>query len=173
MQLGPYWEGSEKLPIHTRALFAAFSARIDGDGEACNRLLMQIAASTETGKIDFTGVDEILAKHKNNKLISKIISRHAFVLTVMSSMLEAVRDDGVLASADFLWLKPVDRRLWFMLNSIGRQTPFSEVAGPFAHWIVEKELNRKLRVPVIEEAVNALAGAIQDIIYVPEEDEKD
>ena len=55
-------------------------------------------------------------------------------------MLVAARTDGVLASAEFLWLKPVDRQLWFMLNSIGRRTPFVEVSAPYAHWLVERRL---------------------------------
>ncbi len=52
--------------------------------------------------------------------------------------------DGVQASADFLWLKPIDRRLWYMLNTVGRQTPFAEVAGPYAHWLAEREMGKRI-----------------------------
>ena len=88
----------------------------------------------------------------------------------MASMLELARTDGVLASAEFLWLKPLDRNLWYMLNCVGRQTPFPEISGPFAHWIVEKRLRRPLKVPMVAEAVDALDVALSDIIYNPEED---
>lgn len=171
LQLGRYWTGINDLNIHTKALFAVFAARANRDREGAIKLLKQIAASTSSGKLDFSGTEELLNKHKNFKGVVKVMQSHAFVLTVMASMLVLARTDGVLASADFLWLKPVDRPLWFMLNSVGRQTPFTEVAGPFAHWVAERLSERKLFVPMVDEAVKALEVAIAEILYVPDEDE--
>jgi len=88
----------------------------------------------------------------------------------MASMLEEARADGVVASSDFLWLKPMDRKLWYTLNCVGRQTPFAEVAGIFAHWLAEKEVNRKLFVPTVEKATNALELALKDVVYHPDEE---
>jgi intracellular multiplication protein IcmP len=170
LQIGRYWTSPEDLNIHTKALFAVFAARANRDRDGANKLLREIAASTETGKLDFSGVKSLFEKHKQNKMVIKVCSKHAFILTVMASMLLLAREDGVLATADFLWLKPVDRSLWFMLNSVGRQTPFTEVSGPFAHWLAERKIGRKLNVPMIEEAVNALESALKEIIYVPDEE---
>lgn len=170
MQLGAFWTTPEQLPIYARSLFAIFAARIVGEREGAAKLLQQIAISTESGQLNFSGCDELLKKHRDNKIVKKITRRHAFVLTAMASMLEAARQDGVVATADFLWLKPIDRRLWYMLNTIGRQTPFAEVSGPYAHWLIEKELDRKLNLPFVDEAVNALEVAIKEIIIAPEED---
>ena len=75
------------------------------------------------------------------------------------------------SSADFLWLKPVDRRLWYTLNSVGRQTPFAEVAGIFAHWIAEKEAGRKLLVPMVDEATKALEIVLTEVVYRRDETE--
>jgi intracellular multiplication protein IcmP len=168
LQLGMLWQGIEKLPLHVRALFAVFAARNQNDTEAAAQLLANISRSSAK-KLDFTGTEELLAKHKDKKNIQKIINSHAYVLTVMASMLEAAREDGVQASADFLWLKPIDRRMWYMLNTVGRQTPFTEVAGPFAHWIAEREIGRRLIVPMVEEATNALDKVLKELIYVPDE----
>ncbi len=126
MQLGPLWQGIEKLPLHTRALFVALAARINGDAKACADYLKKINVSSAT-KLDFSGVTDLYRKHGECKVVQNIIHSHAYVLTVMASMLEATRQDGVQATADFLWLKPTDRRLWYMLNTVGRQTPFVEV----------------------------------------------
>lgn len=169
LQLGRYWTGIDSLSPHAKALFAVFAARAGRDRDGAAKLLLQIAASAQRGKLDFTGVDELIKKHRDHKAVKKITDNHAYVLTVMASMLVLARSDGVLASADFLWLKPVDRALWFMLNTIGRQTPFSEVGGPFAHWVAERTVGRKLMVPMVEEAVNALEGAIKEIVYIPDE----
>ena len=170
LQVGRYWSGAEHLNSYTKALFAVFAARAARDGDGATKLLMQIASSTGGGKLNFSGTDELLEKHKNNKLIIKAIQGHAFILTVMASMLVLARTDGVLAVADFLWLKPLDRTLWYMLNSVGRQTPFVEVAGPFAHWLAEKTMRRQLKGPMIDEAVNALDIAIKEVLYSPDEE---
>lgn len=168
VQLGVLWQGTQQLPMHIKAIFAAFAARINGDSKAAMDLLMRVAASS-AAKLDFSGVDELCQKYENTKLVQNILHTHSYVLTVMAGMLEGAREDGVQASADFLWLKPVDRRLWYMLNSVGRQTPFVEVGGPFAHWKAEKELGRGLLVPMIEEATHALEISLKEILYKPDE----
>lgn len=170
LQLGPLWQGANKLPPHARALFACFAARYNSDSQAALDLFSQMSKSSIT-KLDFTGADELLKKHENSKGVKKIIGAHAYVLTVMASMLEAAREDGVQASADFLWLKPVDRRLWYMLNTVGRQTPFVEVAGPFAHWVAEKEIGKRILVPMVEEATNGLDLALKEVVYKADEPE--
>ncbi len=169
LQLGNYFTGVQALPIHIQALFAIFAARANRDRENSDKLLGQLSESFAAGKLDFTGVKEIVAKYVNTKEVQYVTRRHAYVLTMMSSMLELGRTDGVLAVAEFLWLKPVDRRLWFMLGSVGRQTPFVEVSGPYAHWLVEKKLNGPLRTPMIDNAVKALEVAVSEVLYEPEE----
>lgn len=168
IQLGPLWQGPERLPMHARALFAAFAARYASDSKNAADFLAKISRSS-SGKLDFTGTDELLKKHMGNKRIQEVMHAHAYVLTIMATMLEISREDGVQASADFLWLKPVDRRLWYMLNTVGRQTPFVEVAGPFAHWVAEKEIGRHLLVPMVEEATNALELCLKETVYRPDD----
>lgn len=168
IQLGPLWQGIDKLPLHTRALFAIFAAKYHSDITATTAMVNQLGISSKT-KLDFTGVDALCKKYQDSKIVKRIMQSHAYVLTVMASMLLTAREDGVLASADFLWLKPVDRRLWYMLNAVGRQTPFVEVAGPFAHWNAEKIMGRRLLVPMVEEATNALEVALKEIVYHPDE----
>lgn len=168
LQLGATWQDVRQLPLHTKALFAAFAARINADSAGAAKLLERLNVSSTT-KLDFAGVDELLNKHLNTKIVQQIIASHAYVLTVMASMLERARDDGVQACADFLWLKPLDRRLWYTLNTVGRQTPFVEVAGIFGHWISEKEAGRKILIPMVEETTKALELAIKEVVYRPDE----
>jgi intracellular multiplication protein IcmP len=170
LQLGEYWQGVEHLTQATKALFVIFAARVDRDREGALKLLLQIAESATGKRLNFSGVNDLWEKHKNNKAVNRVIQSHAYTLTVMASMLVLARKEGVLASADFLWLKPTDRTLWFMLNSVGRQSVFSEVAGPFAHWNVERAMERRLLIPMVDEAVNGLDMAIKDILYIPDSD---
>ena len=168
LQLGPAWQNASKLPTHTKALFAVFAARINSDSKAAAELLAKMSA-TAGKSFDEAAIDALLKKHENTKLVQQISGSHAYVSTVMAAMLLGARDDGVQASADFLWLKPIDRRLWYTLNTVGRQTPFIEVAGIFAHWIAEREAGRKLLVPMVEEATNALELALKEVVYRSDE----
>jgi intracellular multiplication protein IcmP len=172
LQLGSFWNGLESLPPYAQALFTIFAAKVENDTKAANALLEQIAKSATSDKatgLDFSGTRELLVKHVKSRKVGRAVGPHAFILTVMASMLDLARTDGVLSCAEFLWLKAVDRPMWYMLSSVGRQTPFPEVSGVFAHWIVEKRLRRPLKVPVVQEAVKALVEAIDDIKYNPDE----
>lgn len=163
IQLGAAWEGFEVLPMHYLALSAVFAARINQDRDGAVKLLDTINESTATGKISFMGAKTLMKKHIDSPIVQQCASMHAYNITMIASLLEKGRDDGVLASCDFLWLKTYDRRLWYMLNSIGRQTPFSEVGGAFAHWKAEKAMGRRSVVPMVDEAVKALEDAVKEV----------
>lgn len=170
MQVGQFWRDIESFPMHIQALYAIFLARANHDREAADKLLDQIAVSATTDKLDFKGVKELVAKHRTSKPALYAERRHAYLLTVMMTLLELARTDGVLATAEFLWLKPIDRSLWYVLNSVGRQTAFPEVAGAYAHWLAEKKFDRPLRVPMVDEAVKAMSAAIKEVKYEPEDE---
>jgi intracellular multiplication protein IcmP len=168
LQLGQLWKDVNALPPHTKALFAVFAARINADTKEAAKIVSQLNFSS-SGTLDMSGVDELIKKHAETKLVQKVVQSHAYVLTVMAGMLAGAREDGVQATADFLWLKPRDRRLWYTLNTVGRQTPFIEVAGVFAHWAAEKEAGRRIMVPMVEEATHAVEIALKEVVYRPDQ----
>lgn len=171
LQLGPLWTKVEALPQHAKALFAVFAACANSDRASATTLLKAIDTSISQGQISFAGADELLAKHINSKVVTRVLQKHAYTLTIFLSMLELARTDGVLATSEFLWLKPLNRRLWYVLNTVGRQTPVPEVAGPYAHWLAEKKWGNALRTPMVEEAVKAMEIALSEIIYEPAEED--
>lgn len=172
MQLGPYWDGFEHCSPQAYALCAVFMARMNRDKDGANLILHTLDRTYVTGKPDFSVARPIMKKYKDTEMVQEIVVKHAYVLTVMCSLLAAARNDGVVPSAEFLWLKPVDRRLWYMLNCVGRQTPYAEVAGPFAHWRAERELGRRSLVPMIDEAIKALEIAIKEVKLSPRQMEE-
>lgn len=169
LQLGPLWNGFEHCPPHARALAAVFMARMNRDKAAAFKILAALDRSTAEGKPDYSVATSTLKKYEQSENVQAIIGRNAYLLTVMASLLRGSRDDGVMPSSDFLWLKVVDRRLWYMLNCVGRQTPFAEVGGPFAHWVAESVTGRRSLTPMIDEAIKALEIAIKEIKLSPEE----
>ncbi len=171
-QLGPLWSGVDNLPPHTKALYAVFLARAEHDTDACRGYLAKLSRSAAKGTIDYSDTEEFLKKYGKCKGAKLCQSRHAYVSTLMASMLVLARVDGVLASSDFLWVKPIDRRLWYTLNCVGRQVAVPEVGGVFAHWLAEKEMGRPLSVPMVDEAVKALELAVANMVYIPAEGEE-
>ena len=163
LQLGPVWDGFDRSPPHVRALAAVFMARMNRDKESALALMRALDKSTSLGKPDYSVAIPVLKKHIRAENVQEVVGQHAYLLTVMASLLLRSREDGVMPSADFLWLKVVDRRLWYMLNCVGRQTPFAEVGGPFAHWIAEKKTGRRSLAPMIDEAIRALEVAVKEI----------
>lgn len=167
-QLGPLWTTIDQQPLYIQALFAVFAAKAYRDSKVANALLRAIAASSGGKQLRFPGARALLRKHYNKELIGRVLGAHAYTSTVMAGMLNLARTDGVVACAEFLWLKKVDRRLWYTLNDVGRQTATPEVAGIFAHFQTESRLRAALRAPYVDTAVDALEVALDDIKYDPE-----
>ena len=101
------------------------------------------------------------------KEIRKIFARHAWLNTAMFEALEKARERGILMTATFIWLRPIDRTLWYTLNNAGRNnqknaTAYCEAAGVTAHFMVEDSLNRGLETPEIRESVKGLKKGLYD-----------
>lgn len=171
VQIGRTWRGIEHMPAHRRAIFAIFAARGLRDNKSATAMVAQLASSAAKG-LDCSGGDELWKKHIKNERLQKIMSGHAYELTLFISMVLFAREDGVVPSSDFLWVKPMDRRLWYTINNVGRQTPGVEVGGVFSHWYYEMALGRSLSAPRVDEAVVALELALGDVIYAPSDEEK-
>ncbi len=169
LQLGPYWDGFENCSPQARAMGAIFIARINRDREAAQLILSTLDKTSADGKPDYSVALPTIKKYENTELVQEVVQRHAYLLTVLAELLKVSRDDGVVPSSEFLWLKPVDRRLWYMLNSVGRQTPFCEVGGPFAHWRAEQVMGRRSLTPMVDEAIVALEIAVKEVKLSPKE----
>ena len=81
--------------------------------------------------------------------------------TALLALYEAARTKGVLPTAEFIWLRPVNRQLWYLLNNLGRRTAWPETAGLWAHYMTETAIarvdpsSRGIEDPQVEEAVSA------------------
>jgi len=171
LQVGGLYKGVEALPIHLKAVAVILILRANHKRPESNKVIYQIASSANGGQLDFAGIEAKLQSLKNESIVKFLDSKHAYVSTWMATLLELARTEGVMATAEILWLKPLDRRMWYVLNTVGRQVPFVEAAGPFAHWLAEKKLNRPLRIPMVDSAVDALQLALDDVLYLEETDQ--
>lgn len=167
-QLGDLWPGVENLLPHQKAIFAILATFINYKRDEAEAKMEEIARAItpralKTGKISFN-TQGLLAKYGKTPAVEDITKRHAYTGTVFSEMLTQARTSGIVLNSLYLWLKPVDRKLWYILNNVGRKAVFSEAAGIHAHWLAEKRLGFPIEQPMIDEAVSALDEAIQSRI---------
>jgi hypothetical protein len=94
-----------------------------------------------------------------------------YVNLFVLSLYEFARTKGVLPTADFIWLRPVNRKLFYLLNNFGRRTAWVEIAGPWTHYQAEELAMRTIpgmpgagaiEQKMVTEAVNALEIAMYE-----------
>lgn len=179
LQMGKPWAGFSKLNTVEKQIFAIIAPKILRNTKESKEIkdIIAIMYSTKkrTLKEKFKDIilnnknnkmiDDIVNKYKDKPEIKNIINRHFYKKTLFAGLLEAARDDGVLATAEFLWLKTKDRELWYMLNNVGRKSSFPECSAPWSHFMAEKLLDRKVANPMIASALIALDQYLYDTSY--------
>ncbi|WP_440682432.1 secretion/conjugation apparatus DotM-related subunit [Cysteiniphilum halobium] len=93
--------------------------------------------------------------------IQKIIKGHHYTYTVLCSLLNTARKGGIVPASSFLWLKTINRTLWYALNNVGRKTFFSEGAAIISHWQFELSLKMPFSSPMIDNVTKALQQEYQ------------
>lgn len=178
-----------ELPSHIRALAASFMLFINSERTAAYTLLGQLSASYESDDdyredidevdsyyIDMTGVDEILANPKYTNVDSILMEYHAdYIYTWLIALLETAKDitKGELAPSRYLWVRPVDRTLWYAMNQQGGRMPHAEAAGIWAHMEAEKKLEKSLSSPPeVVRAVESMEYELKKELWLPEEKAK-
>ena len=162
-QLGPRWNGIEMAPLYMQALFAAYALKGAQKREESDDFLGQIAVCwSEKGGLQLTPkiIKEIGRIIKDPELGGKakaVAQQHAYRTTAMLAVLKWARSmGGVLAPAQFLWVRAVDRALWYPLNNMGRRSFHSEGAGAMAHFMAEQNAKKPLPIPRIDTAIITL-----------------
>ena len=171
VQLGPVYGGISSLSPCRKALAAAFMAYAGGDKKEAVALLDALSRSytekddppacTVLADAEFQKqMDATLDTHKGI-LSDKSIARHsAFELVWFMALLTRARKKGVLASSQFLFLRPLDRSLWYALNQCGGRAAWAEGFAAWAHYAAEEKAGFALSEPKLGQAVKALRDAL-------------
>lgn len=160
-QMGEYWTGADDLPPLVRGLYAALILFVCAEKDKSFELLDQFNRTWEqptkknkyVATFDTTGVDEAIKEYESKKSVQQVINNHAFVNTVMPSLLQAARTKGRIATPLFLWLKIIDRTLWYSMSQEGGQCSWTEACAPRAHKMAELACKGPIYKPYIEKAV--------------------
>lgn len=166
-QLAEPWKGAMALPPYLQILLATFCLKAVRKRAEADDILGRIAACWDPKKGLVLSSDRGLLSEarkilKNKDIAGETLSRcnrHAFVSTALLRALDTARSEGgVLAPAQFIWLRGHDRRLWYPLNNLGRQAFHIEALGAMSHYRAEKQVNRPIPKPRMQDAVTSLSG---------------
>lgn len=170
-QLGKWFEGYEGFSPCRRALAIAFLAYADGNKKGCVAILDAVSGSyrEENGQAACPILEtETFAEHlektwKQHKSVLReksLLNHVAFELPWFMALLYRARQKGVLASSQFLWLRPLDRPLWYALSQCGGRAAWAEGFAPWAHYTAEEQAGQALPEPCLDAAVASLRGAL-------------
>ena len=164
-QLYARWKGPMALKPYQQILLAAFCLKASRKRDDSDDMLARLAMCwTHKGGLKLSNDKSLLREArkilKNKDLAGSTLSKcnqHAFVTTAMLRGLANARDEGgVLAAAQFVWLRGHDRTLWYPLNNLGRQSFHMEAMGAMSHYKAEKMTQRPIPVPKVEFAVQTI-----------------
>lgn len=162
-QLGPRWQGWEKLPPYKQVLLATMCLRAARKRIPSDEMIGALANcwSFEKGLvIPPKLLREARAVLKNKDLSGPTLrkaNQHGFQTTALIRALATAREEGgVMAPATFVWLRAYDRILWYPLNNLGRQAFHMEAFGAMAHYKAEKMTQRPIPRPKVETAIDSL-----------------
>lgn len=166
-QLGRLWEGLGRLRKHEKALVACFLSQICGDGKQgrkdCVLALESLTRSISKGEFDTTLTDALMARYKDDPKVAFIAKRHAYVSTVICGLLAKARLRGKIPPAMMGWLMTYDRPLWYVIQNLGRKTPYAEGGGVYAHYEAEKVAGHKFAYPCVQSAVDGLKHELEKV----------
>ena len=170
-QLGKSFEGYEGFSPCRRALAVAFLAYANGDKKGCVSMLDMVSSSYN--EIDGNADCPVLTDTAFEKRLKKAWARHkdvlseknmashaAYELPWFMALLYRARQKGVLAGSQFLWLRPMDRPLWYTLNQCGGRAAWAEGFAAWAHYTAEEQEGKALTEPHVAPAVASLKEAL-------------
>lgn len=168
-QLGESWKGAKALPPYMQVLLAAFALKAARKRSESDEFLGDIAECW-TAKDGLNLTSAVISKArrilKDKKIAEgtiKACNRHAYVTTALIGALDYARTEGgVLAPAQFLWLRGHDRALWYPLNNLGRSAFHMEAMGAMSHYRTEFQVKRPIPKPMMADAINALTAYVNN-----------
>lgn len=164
-QLGPRWQGAMRLAPYKQVLLAAFCLKAKRKRGESDDMLSRLSLCWSHDKGLRLGRDKKLLRQARAVLKNKDIAgptlalcnQHAFqTCALMRALLNAREEGGVLAPAQFVWLRAHDRTLWYPLNNLGRQSFHMEAIGAISHFKAERRTQRPIPKPKVTDAVDSI-----------------
>lgn len=173
-QLGQAWTGLKNASYYVKTI-ATLSALGRKREPRRDTLAGEIARIHALGGADVEKKClELLNKWLSDKTftatLERVMGKHAYTNTAMIAILGwggplknwGGGKSGIFASSSFLWLRSVDRPLWYALNNVGRRAFHTEGAGVVSHFFAERLARQPLLEPYVESAMDGLRRYLKE-----------
>lgn len=198
LQLGPPWQGLAEASPQVRCMVAVFALHAARRRQDAIQLLGTLSNALPNnpgdgpsgpaeplafGSAGVAEADRILGDTALLAPCLAVAGLHAFTAPAMMSVLTLTRQQaGVLAPAQFAFLKLVDRPLWYALHSLGfpggqnraeQPNPRIEAVGARDHWATERDVGQPLPVASLDRSLAVVRKkASEDGLLVPSKSEQ-
>lgn len=178
-QVGKKYSGMESLPYYLIGLSAVFMLKIIGghkNNEKADELINLMSLSYKNEKngkpisLDIGDAREVYKNLEYNPLVQKAIKFHtAYVSTFMIALLiNARKKSGVITTTQFIWLRPINKTMFLILNQIGGQRPFAESIGPWIHYLYEEMSSQPIYDMNLDTAFEDFCYDIAELGFIDE-----
>jgi hypothetical protein len=154
-------EGKTLLALWASVAFGAEAGR----EEFCRyRDKLNLSAyGTRDGIANLTVAQPLYEKFRAHPMLTKIFAVHHWEHTVLFQLLSMAQRRGRFTTAEVLWLRPLNRVMYFALNSRGSATPHTEAASTFTMHAFEQACARNRRLPLYHDGPERV---LRHVIYV-------
>lgn len=127
----------------------AFGGRAGkGEFEKAAAQLNRSCAGQKNGLPNLTVAQWLYDKYRNHPQARKLFGVHHWEYTYLFALFKLAKRRGKITHTSFIWLKPQNRILFYVLNTVGRATPHTEAAAAFAQYDYEVQCARMKRLPL-------------------------
>lgn len=160
---------ADRMSHEGRVLLALWGAVAFGGDEGKKQykkycdLLNRSAYGSPTGAANLSVADPLYQMYRTNRLVNQLFAIHHWEHTVLFALLEIAHRRGRYTTAEVLWLRPMNRWMFFSLNSCGAKVPHVEAAATFAQYGYEKACHKSKTLPLVKNPAN---GSLMHMISI-------
>lgn len=100
--------------------------------------LNRSCAGEANGRANLSVAQWIYTKYRENADARNLFAVHHWEYTYLIELLKLAKKQGKCGHTSFMWLKPMNRVLFYALNQVGRWVPHAESAAAFDHHAAEQ-----------------------------------
>ena len=108
------------------------------------------ARGAANGFANLTVANWLYEKYRENATARKLFAVHYWEYTYLYELAVQAKRQGKCGHWEFIWLKPMNRILFYVMNTVGRLTPHTESAAAYAQYIYEKRISKLGRLPYVK-----------------------
>jgi hypothetical protein len=151
-----------------KVLFALLAAHAFGgrtgkaDYQKACAQINHSCAGQPNGLPNLTVAQWLYSKYRMNPHARQLFAAHHWEYSYLYALFRLAKKNGKATHTDWIWLKPLDRIMFYALNTVGRATPHAESAPVFVMHDYETKcvLNKRLPLRIRPD------GAIEHHIHV-------